>query len=101
MPRGFTQYDKKGGSKVLKLKRTHFGLKQSPRAFRKYMVEKLEATWLKQLNLDSCMFIGDKVIAVMYVDDILMWSPTADHIYELGTALRKLGVDLEEDDDAA
>ena len=24
----------------------------------------------------------------------------ADHIYELGTALRKLGVDLEEEDDA-
>ena len=27
--------------------------------------------------------------------------PNADHIYELGTALRKLGVDLEEEDDAA
>ena len=46
------------------------------------------------------MFIGDKVIAVVYVDDILMWSPNADHIYELGTALHKLGVDLEEEDDA-
>ena len=101
MPRGFTQYDKKGRAKVLKLKRTLYGLKQSPRAFWKYMVEKLEAAGLKQSNLDPCMFIGKKVIAVMYVDDILMWSPNSDHIYELGTALRKLGVELEEDDDAA
>ena len=33
MPRGFKQFDSKGNSKVLKLKRTLYGLRQSPRAF--------------------------------------------------------------------
>ena len=41
MPRGFTQYGKKGGVNVIKLKRTLYGLKQSPRAFWKYMVAKV------------------------------------------------------------
>ena len=101
MPRGFTQYDKKGNAKVLKLKRTLYGLKQSPRAFWKYMVEKLDTCGMKQSELDPCLFIGDNVIAVMYVDDILMWSTEEDHIYTLGDKLRNEGVELEEEDDAA
>ena len=68
MPRGFVQRDKRGGAKVLRLKRTLYGLKQSPRAFWQYMVEKLEAAGLRQSPLDPCLFIGDTVIAIMYVD---------------------------------
>ena len=101
MPRGFVQRDKRGGAKVLRLKRTLYGPQQSPRAFWQYMVEKLEAAGLRQSPLDPCLFIGDTVIAIMYVDDILMWSTNEDHIYSLGTALRDLGVDLEEEGDAA
>ena len=33
MPLGFTQYSKDGTRKVLKLKKTLYGLRQSPRAF--------------------------------------------------------------------
>ena len=72
MPRGFKQYGKNKRAKVLRLKRTLYGLKQSPRAFWKYMVEKLEACGCKQSELDPCLFIGANAIAVMYVDDILM-----------------------------
>ncbi|KAL7532071.1 hypothetical protein ACHAXR_006179 [Thalassiosira sp. AJA248-18] len=101
MPRGFQQYDKRGNAKVLKLKRTLYGLKQSPRAFWKYMVEKLSNSGMVQSDLDPCLFIGDTVIAVMYVDDVLMWSTDTDNIYALGERLRKEGVELEEEDDAA
>ena len=101
MPLGFKQYGKGGRAKVLKLKRTLYGLKQSPRAFWKYMVEKLEACDMKQSELDPCLFIGPTVIAVMYVDDMLMWSTNTDHIYALGSQLRDNGVMLEEEDDAA
>ena len=38
------------------------------------MVEKIEFCDVKQRKLDTRLFIGDMVIAVMYVDDILMWS---------------------------
>ena len=47
MPQGFTQYDKKGRAKVLRLKGTLYGLRQSPRAFWKFMVERMEFFGLK------------------------------------------------------
>ena len=52
-------------------------------------------------KLDPCLFISDTVIAVMYVDDILMWSTHEDHIYALEELLYAEGVDLEEEDNAA
>ena len=56
---------------------------------------------MKQSELDPCLFVSDTVIAVMYVDDILMWSTHEDHIYALGELLQAEGVDLNEEDDAA
>ncbi len=63
------------------------------------MVQKLEACNLKQSDFEPCLFIVPKMVLVMYVDDILMWSSEEKHIYKLGTKLHKQGVDLEEDDD--
>ena len=80
---------KNGRAKVLKLNNTLYGLKQSPRAFWKYMVEKLEKVGMKYSELDPCLFIGKTVIVVMYVDDILMWSPKEDLIFDLGNKLMK------------
>ena len=56
---------------------------------------------MKQSKLDPCLFIGSKVIAIIYIDDILFWSLNTTHIYELGSKLCELGVDLEEEGDAA
>ena len=42
MPKGFEQYAKNGRKKVFKLKKTLYGLRQSPRAFWKYLTEKNE-----------------------------------------------------------
>jgi len=65
------------------------------------MVAKLTTCEMKQSELDPCLFIGDTVIAVMYVDDILMCSTDDDYIYHLDSLLRAEGVELElEDDDA-
>jgi hypothetical protein len=47
MPQGYKQYDKQGRSKVLKLKRTLYGLRQSPCAFCLYLIEKLKQYGLK------------------------------------------------------
>ena len=96
MPRGF---QKKG--KVLKLKKTLYGLRQSPRAFWKYMVEKMEASNMPQSKLDPCLFVGEKVIAICYVDDLIFWARNEQDIHELAIKLRSLGVDLEQEDDAA
>ncbi|EJK66248.1 hypothetical protein THAOC_12847, partial [Thalassiosira oceanica] len=96
MPKGFEQ---KG--KVLKLKKTLYGLRQSPRAFWQYLTEKLEANGMKQSELDPCLFIGEKVICIVYVDDLLFWARDDSDINDLAFGLRDLGVDLEEEHDAA
>ena len=69
MPLGFCQQ-----GKVLKLKKTFYGLLQSPRALWKYLVKKMELCGQKQSNLDPCLFISDEVISICYVDDLLFWA---------------------------
>ena len=60
MPQGF----RKSG-KVLKLKKTLYGLCQSSRAFWKYMVEKMKACGMPQSEFDPCLFVGKKVTCIM------------------------------------
>ena len=66
MPHGLKQ---KG--KGLKLKKTLYGLRQSPRAFWLYLTEKMEACGMEQSTLDPCLFIGKKVTCICYVDDLI------------------------------
>lgn len=101
MPKGFEQYDKRGRPKVLRLRKTLYGLRQSPRAFWKYLVEKMEACGMSQSNFDPCMFVGDRVIAISWVDDILFWAKNEEDINELAMKLRELGLLLEQEEDAA
>ncbi len=42
MPKGFEQYAKNGCKKVLKLKKTLYGLRLIPQAFCKYLIKKME-----------------------------------------------------------
>ncbi len=101
MPKGFKQYDKNGKPKVLKLNQTLYGLRQSPRAFWLYLTEKLERCSLKHSKLDPCLFISSRVICIVYVDDLLFWSPKEEYIYEFGECLCAEEVELEEEGDAA
>ena len=96
MPLGFR---KKG--KVLKLKKTLYGLRQSPREFWKYLTKAMKKCKMETSTFDPCMFIGERVIAVAFVDDILFWSTDEKYINELGNQLRKQGLLLEQEDDAA
>ena len=96
MPPGF-----KIPGKVLKLKKTLYGLRQSPRAFWKYLVEKMEMSGLKQSSLDPCLFVGPKVIAISYVDDLIFWARDESDIHDVAMRLREVGVDLEQETDAA
>eukprot|EP00985_Skeletonema_marinoi_P023357 scaffold15528_cov159-Skeletonema_marinoi.AAC.1 len=64
MPRGFKQ-----PGKCLRLLKSLYGLRQAPRLFWKYLTKSMEECGLKQSCLDPCLFIGEKVVAVCYVDD--------------------------------
>ena len=77
---------------MLRLKKSLYGLKQAPRNFFDHLKGKLEGAGLKQCtDLDPCLFVSDKVIAVNYVDDTLFFSPKAKYIEEVMSKLRDEG----------
>ena len=92
-------FQKKG--KVLKLKKTLYGLLEDTCAFWKYLVENLEAHGMSQSKLYPCLFIGEKVICICYVDDLPFLSKNEAHINELAILLSHSDVDLEQEDVAA
>jgi len=97
MPRGFRE-----GNKVLKLQRSLYGLKQSPRNFFLHLKSKLEKFGFKQqIDLDPCLFISDKVICLVYVDDTLFFARNEKDIDEVVMFLKNENMELEVEDDVA
>ena len=47
-----------------------------------------------QSNIDPCLFIGVKVICIIYVDDLIFWAKDESDIHDLAMNIRDLGVDL-------
>jgi hypothetical protein len=56
------------------------------------MVHKMEMCGTQQSKLDPCLFIGERVIAIIYVDDLIFWSHDEKHIFGIAQHLRDLGV---------
>ena len=96
MPQGF----RKEG-KFLKLNKTLYGLRQSPRMFWKYLTQAMKDCGMQVSKLDPCLFVGENIICISYVDDILFWSTDEKFINELAGKLRDQGLLLEQEDDAA
>ena len=99
MPRGFKQE-----GKCFRLRRSLYGLRQAPRAFHTYLVKALEQQGLMQSHLDPCLFIGEKVVAVTFVDDTLFWAKDEKDLTSVMAALRnakEYGLLLEKEGDAA
>ena len=99
-PRGFEVKGKNNRNNILKLKKTLYGLCQSPISFWKYMTSKMELCVMVQSNMDPCLFIEERVMAIIYVDDILFWSMDVNAIHDKAIKLREKGVNLEQEDDA-
>ena len=87
--------------KVLKLNKTLYGLRQSPRMFWKYLSKAMNDVGMKTSQFDPYTFVGDRVIAVAFVENILFWSTDDKYIQALGAKLREQGLLLEEENDAA
>ena len=78
------------------------GLKQTSRNFYQHLKTKLETAGFTSVeDVDPCLFISDKVICWVYVDDCLFYSPKAEYIDEMITKLREDDMTLEVEDSVA
>ncbi len=97
MPTGFRET-----GKVLHLKKSLYGLKQSPRNFFQFLKSNLEAIGFQAaIDVDPCLFISDKVICVTYVDDCIMFAQNQEDIDKTIEDLREHGMTLEKEEDVA
>ena len=60
---------------VLKLNRTLYGLRQSPRLFYLHLTERLLRQGLTASKLDPCLFYSSNLMVIIYVDDLLIYAP--------------------------
>jgi hypothetical protein len=98
MPRGFSQ-----PGKVLKLKRSLYGLRQNPRNFFQHLkATKLESVgFVSNEAVDPCLFISDRVICLVYVDNTLFFSPKEEYINDVIEKLSQAELELEVEDSVA
>ena len=96
MPRGFKQ-----SGQVLKLKRSLYGLRQSPRNFFLHLKTKLEKLNFIQSEADQCLFVRPDMICLVYVDDCLFFAPDDSKFDSMLDKLRKSNLSLEKENDVA
>ena len=96
MPRGFIE-----PGFVYKLRKSLYGLRQSPKNFFEHLKDQLEAIGFTQSSADPCLFIKDTCICITYVDAILMFAKDNDIITKVIADLRKQGAQLEKEEDVA
>ena len=65
------------------------------------ITQKRETCGLEQSKFDPCLFVGEKVICVVYVDNLIFWSKDTVAINDSAMQLHELGVDLEQENDTA
>ena len=87
-PEGFED----GTDKVLKLKKSLYGLKQSPRCWNKALHQVLIDNYFTQSTADPSLYMMDNkkepLWMLVYVDDLLIVSPSAQIISTIKTVLQ-------------
>ena len=96
MPRGFQEE-----GFVLKLNKSLYGLRQSPRNFYEHLTNQLKQAGLRCSRADAGLFIGKDCICLTYVDDILVFARNDDIIEKLMTDLRSAGASIKKENDVA
>ncbi|CAI7785086.1 unnamed protein product, partial [Closterium sp. NIES-54] len=82
-----------GSGRVCRLNKAIYGLKQAPRCWYARLVEVLEALGFKVSGCDESLFMTEgeeeKVFLLVYVDDILLFSPSLERINEVQGKLKE------------
>ncbi|CAI7894764.1 unnamed protein product [Closterium sp. NIES-53] len=82
-----------GSGRVCRLNKAIYGLKQAPRWWYARLVEALEALGFKVSGCDESLFMTEgeeeKEFLLVYVDDILLFSPSLERIKEVQGKLKE------------
>ncbi|CAI7835119.1 unnamed protein product [Closterium sp. NIES-53] len=82
-----------GSGRVCRLNKAVYGLKKAPRCWYARLVEGLEALGFKVSGCDESLFSTEgeeeKVFLLVYVDDILLFSPSLERIKEVQGKLKE------------
>ncbi|CAI7757258.1 unnamed protein product [Closterium sp. NIES-54] len=82
-----------GSGRVCSLNKAIYGLKQAPRCWYARLMEVLEALGFKVSGCDESLFMTEgeeeKVFLLVYVDDILLFSPSIERIKEVQGKLKE------------
>ena len=87
-PEGYVQAGKE--HLVCKLKKSLYGLKQSPRCWNKAFTDYLESIGFKESGADSCVFVrttDDVTIVAVYMDDLILLAKTTGEMQEVKDSL--------------
>jgi hypothetical protein len=79
---------------VCKLKKSLYGLKQSPRCWNQTFVKSVESLGFEQSQADPCIFVkchpgGELSIIAVYVDDLIIMTTTTEEMQGIKTSLSK------------
>ena len=90
-PPGYVQSGKE--NLVCKLRKSIYGLKQSPRCWNQKLCDHLKSLGFKESGADSCVFVKNetstlKIIAV-YVDDLILIAKSLSEIQQMKHSLSK------------
>ena len=58
------------------------------------MTANMKSCGMVKFKMDTCFFIRNKVMAIIYVEDIIFWSLNKNNIPDLEMQLREQGVDF-------
>ena len=67
-------FDSNDNNSVLKLNASLYGMRQSPLMWYEHLQAGLEKSGFKSSTTDQCLFLGDNIICVVYVDDYLFFA---------------------------
>ena len=70
------------------------GLKQSTRALWKYLTQKIVSCGIMQSSFNLCLFVGEKVGYIIYIDSVLFWARDKNDVTNLELKLLNRGVNL-------
>ncbi len=74
IPRRYRADSSDGGDYVLKLRKSLYGMVQSPRAFFQKLSKGLTDRGFKPSNIDPCLFFHRDMICLVYVDDCIFFA---------------------------